>query len=198
MPTFESLHIDHDGREVEITSVKNIKYLGIVVDSPLRWDAHINNLIKKLRGLVGKFKYLINVFDSRHLKTVYYALIKSQLTYGIIAWGGAMNCYTKGLEIIQKLFIKIMYKKSYRYPSNNLYSETKLLDFRQLFCQNILMHLFKNKNTIPNKDHKYGTRHKQNSLQQPHAVKTIGQRSHYYLAPRIYNELPIELRRLNS
>ena len=68
------------------------------------------------------------------LQTVYYALIESQLKYGIIAWGGAYNTHIKNLEIVQKWILKIMHRKEMTFPSDTLFQLAKVATIRQLFA----------------------------------------------------------------
>lgn len=198
MPTFSKLQVKCEGQNVEIISAKNVKYLGIIIDPHLRWNEHINNLVKKLRSLLTKFTYFKKFFDINHLKLMYTALVESHLVYGIVAWGSATKSCLKSLEVIQKWILRIMFDKSRMYPGNSLYNDTKIYDIRQLYCKCLLVYQYKLKSSIHLIEHLYNTRYKDDSIPIPRAQKTIGQRSFYYLGPKIYNELPKEIKKLNS
>ena len=71
---------------------------------------------------------------------MYYALVQTHLIYGIIAWGGVMDCHMKMLGITQKWIPKIIYSKPYLTPSDDLYLEAGILDARQLYCQTLILH----------------------------------------------------------
>lgn len=198
LPKFNSIKIKSEDQEVEITSKNNIKYLGVTIDCHLRWDTHIDKVTNKLRALLSKFKYFKSFCEIRQLKIMYYALVQTHLSYGIIGWGGVMNCHMKKLEILQKWILKIIYQKSYTYPTENLYKETGIFDIRQLYCQSLLLRQFKTIKRQQGREHNYSTRYNTAALQIPKAKKTVFQRSNLYLAPKIYNALPIEFRKLNS
>lgn len=198
LPDYETLQITCEDQTILISSAKSVKYLGVTIDSHLKWDLQINALVSKLRYFITKFKFLKQILEVPFLKCMYYALVQSHLTYGVIAWGGVNNIYLKKLEIIQKWIIKIILGKCYTYPSNDLYREANIFDLRQLFCQNMLIHQYKNKADLKNIEHDYNTRHKEQAIQVPRTDKTIGQRCYYYIGPRIYNEVPIEIKRINS
>lgn len=195
LPNFGNLKIDNS---TEISESESIKYLGIIIDRHMRWDLQINSLVKKLRGLLSKFKYLKNIIDQNHLKTLYYALVQTQLTYGIIGWGGVADVYLKNLDTLQKWILKIIYDKDMTYPTEDLFRETEIFDLRQLFCLNILTKQQKNKNKMNNIVHNYDTRSKQNSYQKPRSEKVIGQKSYTYLSPRIYEKIPQEVKNLTK
>lgn len=62
-----------------------IKYLGVVIDNVLGFHEHI----RRLRKLMYVFKTVRCVLDTKWLKSVYFALVQSVLTYCITIWGGA-------------------------------------------------------------------------------------------------------------
>lgn len=198
LPKFNCITVKYDNFEFTIASATTIKYLGITIDCHLKWDTHISNLVKKMRSLLTKFKYFKNIFGEKHLKIMYYALVQSHLSYGIIGWGGATNHYLKNLEITQKWILKIIYSKSCTYPSDDLYTESKVFDPRQLYCQNILSLMYKNRDNLEKVKHVYSTRQNKKSMIIPKMSKTIGQRCYSYIGPKIYNNLPDYITSLNS
>lgn len=191
------LKINCDSTIIEIPPVDNIKYLGIHLDSMLKWDVHINKLIIKIRSLLAKFKYLKHILDIKNLMILYYALVESQLRYGIIAWGGAYNIHIKRLETTQKWILKIIYGKEITYPTDDLYNLAKVLDIRQLTCYGLILEQKKNLNKRGIL-HSYQTRYKEMAITVPFATKTIVQRSSYFLSPRIFNQVPNDLKKINS
>lgn len=188
---------DGDGNNFEIPAVNEIKYLGITIDCYLRWDKHLRNLTQKIRSLLAKFKYFKQLLNIKQLRIMYYAFVESQLRYGILAWGGAYNSHLKNAETLQKWVLKIIYGKELAYPSDNLYQLASVLDIRQLYCSAILLNqkTLKSKNQI---EHQYSTRYKDNSYHVPKVTKTIAQRCHTYLGPRLYNILPANIKTINS
>lgn len=195
LPLFGPLIINSN---LLIPESKSIKYLGIVFDRHLRWDQQINNVVTKIRGLLPKIKYLKPYLNINQLKILYYALVQSQLSYGIIGWGGVCNCYLEKLTVVQKWVLRIIYNKDYNYASDDLYKETEIFDLRQLYCSNMLTYNFKNKNNITPIEHQYETRNKENKCINPRCKKTIGQKSYTYFTSRIYNTLPNELKNINT
>ena len=198
LPKYNSVNIEHEDTSVAIASVKSIKYLGITIDCHLKWDVHVNNIVKKLRSLLPIFKYFKQICDKKHLKIMYHALAESHITYGIIGWGGVTNYFLKNLETVQKWILKVIYNKNYDYPSNELYLESCILDPRQLYCEKILTEVHKVKNNMKRKEHTYGIRNKEKLISVPKMCKTIGQRSYQYIGPRVYNSLPEYVTNLTS
>lgn len=142
-------------------------------------------------------KFLKNILDSSTLRTIYYSLIESRLKYGIIAWGSAVKDHLKKLEIIQKLFLKIILGKPSFFPSNDLFNEAKILDLRQLYFYTVVLYQFHNRNTLIQPVHSHATRQKLKYIS-PFCDKSIGQRSFIFLAPKLYSELPENIRNLTN
>lgn len=176
---------------------ENIKYLGILLDCNLKWNNHINLLIKRLRSFLYVFKQLRDFLPINILKQVYYALIEPQLSYGIIAWGGSYKSTLKCLEIMQRYVLKIMFYKKIKYNSNVLYNEAKVMNIRQLYCKSLLQFVYKNYSivTCSFHEHQYYTKNKAKINHNiPQFKKTIGLRSYQYFAIKMYNILPPEIK----
>lgn len=200
LPNYNNLNIKYDNnKEFNIESTDHIKYLGIYIDCHMRWDVHINYLIKKIRGIIYKFKQIKQILEFNQLKIIYYALIESQLQYGIIGWGGVMNIHLNNLNIIQKRILKIMLNRSPQYPSKLVYAEAKVLDIKFIYCKTLLNYYYKNKNKYNVICHQYSTRLRNIiGLVLPTAVKTLTQKCFTYIIPRLCNILPIKIKQLNN
>ncbi|KAJ8976091.1 hypothetical protein NQ317_011580 [Molorchus minor] len=109
---------------------------------------------------------------------MYYALVQTHLSYGIIAWGGVADCYYKKLEVIQKWILKIIYSKCYTYDSDDLFKESGLMDTRQLFGVALILHQRKN---IVSIEHLYSTRYKINKVFVPKMAKTVGDKLNLFI-----------------
>lgn len=118
---------------LSLIRTKDIKYLGIIIDSTLTWHNHINSLVGRIRKLLPIFKKLRSCSDSKTLTTVYTALAQSLLQYCITSWGGSDATSMLRLERAQRAVLKVMFRRPRRYPTATLYSECKLLTVRQLF-----------------------------------------------------------------
>lgn len=159
----------------------------------MKWNYHIQFVTKKLRSLIVIFKFLKSVIPIELLRNVYFALAQSHLQYGIVAWGSASKNQLSSVNIVQKWLLKIIYDKNYRYPSDALYIEAAIFDAKQLFWFNTLSITFSNRsknNLIP---HSYPLRRRELTINVPRMHKTIGQKSHLYVGPKIFNVLPKEV-----
>lgn len=133
LPRFNSLLIQYDQVTLTISPVNKIKYLGIYIDAHLKWDAHIDYLVKKLRSVTYRLKYMRPYLNIAQMRMLYYTLFETHLSYGIVAWGAANASHIRNLEQMQKLTLKIITNKERTYPTEALYKETSILDIRQLY-----------------------------------------------------------------
>lgn len=197
LPQFQSLQVkDEDSNSFEISSKSHTKYLGLFIDCHLRWDNHINFITEKLRVHIHLFKFLKQVLDIKYLRIIYMALVEPHIRYGIIGWGGVMNVYLKKLELTQKRIIKIMYDKEPTYPTDLLFKESSIMDVRQLFFLSLAVLQYSDTKTILK--HEYNTRNRKNLVSAKLMLKTIGQRSHVFLAPKTFNFIPETLKNITN
>lgn len=174
-----------------------VKYLGIFIDSHLRWDHQITYICQKIRNLLAIFKHLRNILNMKDLQILYHALVESHLTYGIVAWGGAGNTHIHRLQVLQKWILKIIHARVRTYPTETLFRESSVLDIKQLFCRDLLITQYTHRARLSQRNHPYETRNKKN-VQLPKPVRTHTQHSFYYLGPKLYNMIPLELRTTSS
>jgi hypothetical protein len=66
----------------EVKRVQNVKYLGVYIDSHLKWTKHVDYVTRRLRGQYYIYKRLIDVVGLDVVKMVYYSLTQSIITYG--------------------------------------------------------------------------------------------------------------------
>ena len=91
-----------------------IKYLGIILDQRLSWRDHINELSKKL-GRAISMLYKARHFCTLHvIKTLYYSIFNSHITYGLPVWGYANDIYLNKIIKLQKKAIRAISFSSYR------------------------------------------------------------------------------------
>ena len=172
------------------------KYLGITLDCFLRWESHIRNLSTKVRILGYVFKELRNILDPKTLKTVYHALCESLITYGIIGWGGCAKTLLEPLQVAQKMILKIILRRPYRHPTNELYMEAKVFDCRQLFLKTSLLklHLDNNSNFRTLQNRRPTRQVLENNLVIPRLKTSFGQRHYSFITPRFYNLINLDIK----
>ena len=66
---------------------KSVKYLGVILDERLQWNFHINQFFLKFNEantMLCKTRHYVN---KTSLRSIYYAIFQSHLSYVCTAWG---------------------------------------------------------------------------------------------------------------
>ena len=100
----DGLFLKIDNEKLE--QVNFTKFLGVFIDSHLTWENHIEHCKSKVSSGIYALNMSKHVLKQSHLKILYYSLIHSHLTYGLILWGNALQKYISKLERVQKKAIR--------------------------------------------------------------------------------------------
>ena len=131
------LDIYFDGTKIERKTC--VKYLGVYVDENLKWNSHIANVTKILSrnlGIMARAKHLLS---ARELLLLYNTLILPHLNYCAMIWGRNYPSNIKKIITLQKRAIRIIDKKPYRYPSNELFIKHKILKFPDIVKEQCIL-----------------------------------------------------------
>lgn len=182
----------HDNNNIDgITKCETTKYLGVIMDSKLNWKAHTEHLKKKLRKTIYTFVLLRNITTPQVLKSIYYALVESQIKYGILAWGAAYQNELTKISLVQKKILKIMHRFPTRYDSISLFSTAEVMTVTQMFQRESAIEIYKKRHSLQNIDHRHSTRYTTNSTRYyvPTPRTTQAKRQAEYVGLNLFNEL---------
>jgi hypothetical protein len=125
--TLERYHTNHVAEDK-----KAYKLLGILLDEHLTLDFHVNQLQKKLSRSLYCINMAKNNLNPSGLRSLYFALIHSHLSYCPII----LNCMSKQniskLEKIQKKAIRTITKSNYNAHTLPLFIANKILPFEKI------------------------------------------------------------------
>lgn len=80
---------------------QTVKFLGMNLDSKLRWNIHGENVAKEISKNIFLLSSLKNQLLIHDLRTCYFSLSQSHLQYGLLLWGhktSSVCSTTKGIE----------------------------------------------------------------------------------------------------
>ena len=131
--------------------MKSIKYLGVYIDCHLKWKEHILEVSKKLArgiGILLKLRHFVNLAS---LVQVYYSIIYSFLTYGIIVWGNTYSSNLQPLIILQKKAIRIITFSDFRAHTSPIFKQLSLLKLCDVVEHQTALFMYQyNKGILPN------------------------------------------------
>jgi hypothetical protein len=87
------------------STVKETKFLGLIIDNILSWTGHIDSIIPKLSSACYVMRRVKPYVSHNTLKIIYYYYIYSVMNYGLLFWESS----TESIKIfkLQKM-IRIM------------------------------------------------------------------------------------------
>ena len=101
-----SLNIDIDG--VEIPHVRSAKYLGVVIDSELKWTDHINELSSRLSSRLYILRKLRKSLPYNNFNCIYYDIFQSCIDNCLSVWGSTSEKHLNHLQKLQKRAARIV------------------------------------------------------------------------------------------
>nr|CAI5835608.1 unnamed protein product [Callosobruchus analis] len=177
-----------------VRSTESIKLLGVYIDSSLNWCCHIDKLCAKISSQIFLLRQLKHLLITELLINLYFALIHSNLNYGIILWG---NCSAAEQAFkLQKRAVRIIAGVGSKEHCKPLFIKFSIMSLPNMYMYQSLLEIHSHPDKyICNSDyHSYHTRHA-NLLREPmHRLKMTQKNS---LSVTLYNKLPDALKRLD-
>ena len=112
-----------------IMQKRSIKYLGVLIDTSLNWKDHIHELSKKISRGIGILLKLRKCVSTQILLQVYYSIIYTFFTYGVLIWGNTYKTNLYPLIILQKKAVRIITFSDFLAHTSPLFKELNLLKF---------------------------------------------------------------------
>ena len=185
-----------NGEVVEAVSV--YKYLGLLIDDKLRWEAHITNLCKKLSSVSGVLSKLKHLLPKSVLLKIYFSLAHSRVNYLIGIWGHASKKLLHQVQIMQKRCLKHVCKLPQRHSTFSLFNThcNGILNVDSLlrlnvctFVHNALRNECHHTVEFKKTKHKFPTRNR-TLLINKRTVTKLGGNAMTVYGSRMYNMLP--------
>jgi len=195
---------------VIIPRVESCKYLGIIIDSKLKWQDHIDNVYSRLVKFTSIFYKLRTKLPSDVLRMVYFAFIHPLLLYGIEVYANTTHNHLAKLKILNNKILRIIQQKPIKFLNIKLYEAYNTLPLELLHNYQILLFVHNyvyHKEKLPNVFSTYfdenKTIHYHNTRQTSDfhicTVHTeLGKRMIKYKGSTLWNKLPKELKEIKS
>ena len=201
----EIINSTYSIHNIELQKTNSAKYLGVTIDSGMKWTEHINQTCKKANKTLGFIKRHVSSCPKEVKKQCYQTYVKPILDYCGSVWDPHKKCDTRKLESIQRRaarFVEGIY--DYQIKTDNILAATgwEPLEERRAKTKVILIHKAKHGELIiPTENlktnQKYGTRRADN-YEIPRSRTDIHLNSFYPSAIRLYNAVPTELKNIKD
>ena len=188
-------------RNTEIMPCQKQKFLGILVDSKLNFNEHIDSISNKVKSANGILWKMSHYVPAQVLMKIYYSLVYPFLTYGVEIWG---NSSKVALNRLGSLVLTA--QKRTKKDNNPSISLNSYLSVKQIHEYFTLIRCFKyyklksniyfsEKFTSLHPTHNINTRFNANNLfTTPPIVVDRVRSSFFYSAHKSWNSLPYTIR----
>ena len=189
-----------------INRVYETKFLGVIIQSNLKWHAHIRLLLNKISKTLGIMNKVKCILSTSHLKLLYESLIEPYLTYGCIIWANPeKSTLLETLHKLQKRAVRVITYTKYYDHSKPLFLKLSILTIYDLCLTYILHFVYRSVNCLPpsryhnyfvcvTETHSYNTRSSRSNLYISRAVKCCRTNSLRVRGPKYWNKLPLSLK----
>ena len=105
----------------ELKKVQKVKFLGVVIDNKLSWEAQIDHLEMKLNSTIVMIKRIKRFIPKSEYLKLYNSLFLPHLTYCISCWGGVLSYKLKKIFSIQKRCVRLLFGNEPSYDHHEYY-----------------------------------------------------------------------------
>ena len=141
-----------------ISQTSAANYLGITIDTDLKFHNHIVLLEHKISRTIGILSKLRHFLPQSTLLKIYYALIHSQLMYGLPIWGSTFPSYINKLKSLQNKAVKTIGGGSSLESPTKFFNKFSILKLNDLFKMEVAKIVHSHfTNNLPSKLSKFFT-----------------------------------------
>ena len=105
----------------KVKKVDHIKFVGVVIDDELNWEAHVKHLKSKLCAAIVIIKRIKRYIPKSEYINISNSLFMSHLSYCISAWGGISKYKLQKIFAIQKICVRLLFGKTINYDHSQFY-----------------------------------------------------------------------------
>ena len=122
-------------------------YLGVKIDTNLRWQYHVNDLSIKLNRANAFLFKMRKYLSFKTLRSIYFAIFDSCLSYCCRAWAQTCNTIQQSI-ILHKKDIRIIYFQQRNFHTSPLLKQNSILKFQDKICLENVLFISKSLNNL--------------------------------------------------
>ena len=128
LPTITSYE---NGKKFSLEVSKEIKILGVYIDSSMSWNTHISKLRNKTIGIVKHLHRINKLLPLKTKLTLYDSLVASHLNYADVIWSGCNLENKQKLQTVQNFALKSILGKKKSDSATEALKTLKYLDLEE-------------------------------------------------------------------
>jgi len=188
---------------VDINLVVQSNFLGIKIDNKLNFKHHVDDLCKQVARTIGMMYRISYLVPPPVRKKIYYSLLYSKVSYGVVAWGGSSVTNSNRIERLLKrarvVVTSPLAGQPYPYPADlfnfdSIYRYFTLVKFYRIV--RLKQHsYFGDLLDLLTPTHDYTTRFSdRNTYNKPLYLKSKCQNSFLFRSVGLWNGIPEEIK----
>ena len=182
---------------VPLQQVTNYKYLGVTMDSQLRYDKHLHKVTNMVSGKLIQFHRMRGFLSNKAAMLVYKNMLLPILEYGDILFTGVTLQHKKRLQVLQNKVLRCALNEDKDTSTVDLHKKAKLMKLKYRRQQHLLNFMFdvaKDKGNLKPQNSGMSTRSSKKALLKSKRPRTERfKKSLAYLGPKRWNALPANL-----
>ena len=193
-----------------IKQVEETKLLGVIIESKLSWDKHIQRVVTKMGNTLSVIKRCAKYLTKQTIKQVIQALVLSHLDYCSTVWSNTSLGNIRKLQLVQNKAARVALSCGWRTNVIKMHEclswfevKNRLLYSLMVFIKNVIRaktpFIFYQKLSFSTDAHNYSTRHATaGCFALPRSKTKSGQRTTSYRAMQEWNTLPNHITQQND
>ena len=128
-----SYHMMIDNVKHKMTKIEEIKDIGVIIDSNLKFEKHINAKIVTANKILGIIRRTYMFLNKEIFLPLYKALVRSHFDYAMSIWNPHMIKFIESIESVQRRATKLIPKiKNLTYPERLKALNLPTLSYRRI------------------------------------------------------------------
>ena len=200
-----NLHINEDNLDM----IGSNKYLGVQIDSELKWREHITFAIGKISRAMGMLKYAKKYLPLEIVKNMYTSIVEPHFRNCCSVWGCCGETLLDKLQKLQNRAARIVTNSSYDTSSLPLIGRLGWLTIKEMIEFEIATMVYKSLHGLApeymqlmftklSENNSRSLRNTDTDLRIPRFATSYGQRSFSYRGVTVWNKLSTEIKNAPS
>lgn len=175
--------------------LRSVRFLGVHLDPRLQWGAHIDEVSRRLGRNLFVLRSLAQCVSPTILKTAYFALFHTHLSYALLVWGHSAE--SSRVFSLQRKALRVLAGLRYRDDCRQAFIHLQILTFpSQYILENLIFIKQSGAHFRSHEDvHNYNTRNKKNLVVPYWRLKRC-QSGPGYWSVKFFNALPENIKKL--
>ncbi|KAK9886176.1 hypothetical protein WA026_015687 [Henosepilachna vigintioctopunctata] len=184
--------LHHDG---DIKVQDSAKFLGVQLDSHLRWRSHVDIMSGKLNKAFYCLLALKSQISFETLRMVYLSCFQGIYSYAIIFWGNAST--NVNIFKLQKKAIRVILNLRYRESCRGGFRRLGVLTMHGMYAFKLLQFVFGHPNYFEEHRNRNYTRRVM-SFFYPRHQTSVTERNCLYMGIKLFNSLPRKIQQITD